>query len=69
MIGDASKSSGSSPESEQERDSPSPNAVDTEGTGGWQQAPSTHKKGHKHKKKKNEEAASSSTLFEVPEVW
>lgn len=65
--GDASESSGSSPEPEQ--DGPVQNAVDTEGTGGWQQTLSSHKKGRKHKKKNSEEAATSSTLFEVPEVW
>ncbi|XP_072319625.1 poly(A)-specific ribonuclease PARN isoform X2 [Eucyclogobius newberryi] len=62
--GDVSESSGSSPEAEQAQSSPE--VVDTEGTGGWQQAPGTNKKGHKKKKKG---VSSSSTLFEVPEVW
>ncbi|CAL9699823.1 unnamed protein product [Knipowitschia caucasica] len=60
-----SESSDSSPEQQGQS---SPEAVDTEGTGAWHQAPAPHKKGHKNKKKKNQ-AASSSGLFEVPEVW
>ncbi|XP_033838964.1 poly(A)-specific ribonuclease PARN [Periophthalmus magnuspinnatus] len=72
--GDMSESSGSSPDQSQgpdqdpSQEQSSPETVDTEGTGGWQQASGAHKKGHKHKKK-NAGAASSSALFEVPEVW
>ncbi|KAM4585049.1 poly(A)-specific ribonuclease PARN [Odontesthes bonariensis] len=68
---DASYSSGSSPAA---GDDKSPDGSDTgssaEGTVAWQRAaavPGT--KGQKKKKKKSEAAESTTSLFEVPEVW
>ncbi|XP_010731915.2 poly(A)-specific ribonuclease PARN isoform X2 [Larimichthys crocea] len=43
-------------------------ANDAEGTVTWQQAMTT-RKGQKNKKKKSEGAESTTSLFEVPEVW
>ncbi|TNN46190.1 Poly(A)-specific ribonuclease PARN [Liparis tanakae] len=67
---DASDSTGSSPvpDDEAEKEKESPEGNDAEGTVTWQQAPAVHgKKGQKKKKSKG--AASTTSLFEVPEVW
>lgn len=77
--GDASDSAGSSPipeeeeeEEEQEQEEEeegSPEGNDTEGTVTWQQAPTSQgKKGQKNKKK-SKGTESSTSLFDVPEVW
>lgn len=64
-----SDSSGSSPiPDDDERQTPE--GSDAEGTVTWQQAPTAHgRKGQKNKKKKSEGAESTTSLFEVPEVW
>lgn len=68
MTGDSSDSAGLSPAGDEEE---SPEGVDptndAEGTVTWQQA--TRRKGQKNKKKKTEGAGSTTSLFEVPEVW
>lgn len=66
---DASDSAGSSPvPGDKEEESPAGN--DAEGTVTWQQAPTVPgRKGQKSKKKKSEGAESTTSLFEVPEVW
>ncbi|XP_033986286.1 poly(A)-specific ribonuclease PARN [Trematomus bernacchii] len=83
--GDASDSAGSSPipeeeeeeeeekgeeeEEEEEEEEGSPEGNDTEGTVTWQQAPTSQgKKGQKNKKK-SKGTESSTSLFDVPEVW
>ncbi|XP_036949479.1 poly(A)-specific ribonuclease PARN [Acanthopagrus latus] len=71
---DSSESAGLSPipdEEEEEEEEGSPEGIDpannSEGTVTWQQA--TTRKGQKNKKKKTEGAKSTTSLFEVPEVW
>lgn len=65
---EASDSSGSSPVPDDEKQSPE--GSDAEGTITWQQATTAHgRKGQKNKKKKSEGAESTTSLFEVPEVW
>ncbi|XP_070712512.1 poly(A)-specific ribonuclease PARN [Pempheris klunzingeri] len=68
---DSSDSAGLSPVPDEEE---SPEDIDpandADGTVTWQQAPTVHgRKGQKHKKKKSEGAESTTSLFEVPEVW
>ncbi|KAF1394744.1 hypothetical protein PFLUV_G00004330 [Perca fluviatilis] len=62
---DASDSAGSSPVPDEEERSPEGN--DAEGTVTWQQVHG--KRGQKNKKKKSKGAKSTTSLFEVPEVW
>lgn len=72
---DSSESAGLSPipddDEEEEEEEGSPEGIDpannSEGTVTWQQA--TTRKGQKNKKKKTEGAKSTTSLFEVPEVW
>ncbi|XP_072240816.1 poly(A)-specific ribonuclease PARN [Leuresthes tenuis] len=66
---DASYSSGSSPAADDKSPS-SDTGSSAEGTVAWQQAPAVPgTKGQKKKKKKSEAAESTTSLFEVPEVW
>ncbi|KAM9856589.1 poly(A)-specific ribonuclease PARN [Aulostomus maculatus] len=67
---DSSDSAGLSPvpDEEEEPEGTDP-ADDAEGTVTWQQAPSVHRRKGQKNKKKSEAAESSSSLFEVPEVW
>ncbi|XP_022593879.1 poly(A)-specific ribonuclease PARN [Seriola dumerili] len=69
--GDASDSAGLSPvPDEEESPEGTDPADDADGTITWQQAPAVHgRKGQKNKKKKSEAAESTTSLFEVPEVW
>ncbi|KAM9362822.1 poly(A)-specific ribonuclease PARN [Symphorus nematophorus] len=66
---DTSDSPGLSPVPDGEERSPEGTdpSTNTEGTVTWQQA--TTRKGQKNKKKKSEGAESTTSLFEVPEVW
>ncbi|XP_034409821.1 poly(A)-specific ribonuclease PARN [Cyclopterus lumpus] len=67
---DASDSTGSSPvpDDDEAEEKESPEGNDAEGTVTWQQAPAVHgRKGQKKKKSKG--ATSTTSLFEVPDVW
>ncbi|XP_078132024.1 poly(A)-specific ribonuclease PARN [Sander vitreus] len=64
---DASDSAGSSPVPEEEEEERGPEGNDAEGTVTWQQVHG--KRGQKNKKKKSKGAKSTTSLFEVPEVW
>ncbi|XP_042341736.1 poly(A)-specific ribonuclease PARN [Plectropomus leopardus] len=78
---DASDSAGSSPlpddddcddddDDDDDDEKQSPEGNDAEGTVTWQQAPTVRgRKSQKNKKKKSEGAESTTSLFEVPEVW
>ncbi|XP_040001317.1 poly(A)-specific ribonuclease PARN [Xiphias gladius] len=66
---DASDSAGLSPVPDEESHEGTDPGSDAEGTVTWQQAPTVHgRKGQKNKKK-SEAAESTTSLFEVPEVW
>ncbi|XP_018558109.1 LOW QUALITY PROTEIN: poly(A)-specific ribonuclease PARN [Lates calcarifer] len=68
---DTSDSAGLSPVPDEEESPEGTDPVnDAEGTVTWQQATTVHgRKGQKNKKKKSEAAESTTSLFEVPEVW
>ncbi|XP_029006735.1 poly(A)-specific ribonuclease PARN [Betta splendens] len=68
---DSSDSGGSSPAPDDPEVNPagSDEGIDADGTVTWQQASTVQGRKGRKKKKKSEGAASTKSLFEVPEVW